>query len=100
MGGIALLVYALIVSSLMGLIQEKTYKTYGKHPNEALFIDHVLGLPMFYFFSTSIKDSFTNLLNTEKLADANLTLLPSNIIPESSSNIPVGVVFRVINILT
>merc|ERR1712079_295207 len=56
--GIGLLTFALVVSSLMGLIQEKTYKTYGKHPDEALFINHVIGLPLFYFSAESIRSSF------------------------------------------
>lgn len=32
-----MLVFALVVSSLMGLYQEKLYATHGKYPEEALF---------------------------------------------------------------
>jgi UDP-xylose/UDP-N-acetylglucosamine transporter B4 len=32
-----MLIFALLVSALMGLYQEKLYTTYGKHPQEALF---------------------------------------------------------------
>ncbi len=35
--GISMLIFALLVSALMGLYQEKLYTTYGKHPQEALF---------------------------------------------------------------
>lgn len=35
--GIAMLIFALLVSALMGIYQEKLYSTYGKHPEEALF---------------------------------------------------------------
>merc|ERR1719219_2404486 len=66
--GIALLSFALLVSSGMGLLQEKTYAKFGKHPSEALFIDHVLGLPLFYFSYNSIADSFTSLLDSEPIA--------------------------------
>lgn len=89
--GIILLCYALVVSSIMGLIQEFTYKKYGKHPNEALFIDHVLGLPMFYFFSESISESFQKLLSSEPN-----TLLSSSL----NINIPTGILFLIINVLT
>ena len=32
-----MLIFALIVSALMGIYQETLYGTYGKHPEEALF---------------------------------------------------------------
>lgn len=35
--GITLLSFALFMSARMGIIQEEFYKTYGKHPEEALF---------------------------------------------------------------
>ncbi len=35
--GISMLIFALLVSALMGLYQEKLYAAYGKHPDEALF---------------------------------------------------------------
>ena len=65
--GIALLTYALVMSSLIGLLQEKTYKKFGKHPEEALFIDHVIGLPAFSYLSSSINTSFGNLAATENI---------------------------------
>ena len=35
--GLSMLIFALIVSALMGIYQERLYATYGKHPEEALF---------------------------------------------------------------
>ncbi len=35
--GIALLIFALLMSARMGIYQEVIYKKYGKHPKEALF---------------------------------------------------------------
>jgi len=35
--GIGMLVFALLVSALMGIYQEKLYAQYGKYPEEALF---------------------------------------------------------------
>ena len=91
MMGILLLCYALVVSSVMGLIQEYTYKRFGKHPEEALFIDHVLGLPFFYFFGDQVSDSFGKLL-----ASAPATLPVANV----QTSIPTGIFFLLTNILT
>ncbi|CAD5117819.1 DgyrCDS6567 [Dimorphilus gyrociliatus] len=52
--GICLLIFALAMSALMGLYQEKIYKTHGKHPREALFFNHALPLPLFLFFYNDI----------------------------------------------
>lgn len=35
--GISMLIFALLVSALMGLYQEKLYEGYGRFPDEALF---------------------------------------------------------------
>ena len=56
--GISMLIFALLVSALMGLYQEKLYGTYGKHPEEALFYSVRSFLKTFYpnlylYFSTS-----------------------------------------------
>lgn len=75
--GIGFLTFALIVSSLMGLIQEKTYKTYGKHPDEALFLNHVIGLPLFYFSAESIKSSFSSLASTENMNITDSIVMPT-----------------------
>lgn len=45
---------ALILSAIMGLVQEKLYKTHGKYPNEALYYNHVLTLPIFIFLYKDI----------------------------------------------
>ncbi|CAF0977822.1 unnamed protein product [Adineta steineri] len=45
--GICMLVFALLVSALMGIYQETIYAKYGKHPQEALFYSHLLPLPLF-----------------------------------------------------
>lgn len=35
--GISMLVFALVVSALMGIYQERLYAAHGKYPDEALF---------------------------------------------------------------
>jgi len=45
--GIGMLIFALLVSALMGIYQETLYAKYGKYPEEALFYSHLLPLPLF-----------------------------------------------------
>ncbi|UJR08434.1 hypothetical protein I4U23_012704 [Adineta vaga] len=45
--GISMLIFALLVSALMGIYQETLYAKWGKHPEEALFYSHLLPLPLF-----------------------------------------------------
>ncbi|KAG0252506.1 golgi uridine diphosphate-N- acetylglucosamine transporter [Mortierella polycephala] len=52
--GVFMLTVALIVSSLMGLLQESTYQTYGSEWREGLFYSHFLALPMFMLFYNDI----------------------------------------------
>lgn len=49
-----MLVFALVVSALMGLYQEWLYSTYGKYPDEAMFYLHLLPLPLFGFMGKNI----------------------------------------------
>lgn len=37
-----MLTFALLLSAGMGIIQEKLYKTHGKHPSEALYYNVIL----------------------------------------------------------
>lgn len=52
--GIGMLLFALVASAYMGIVQEQLYSQYGKHPREALFYVHALSLPGFAFFWQSI----------------------------------------------
>ncbi|KAG9099687.1 golgi uridine diphosphate-N- acetylglucosamine transporter [Ceratobasidium sp. 370] len=45
--GLALLTAALVLSSLMGFAQERTYAMFGRHWEEGMFYLHFLALPMF-----------------------------------------------------
>jgi len=55
--GLFVLSIALILSSLIGIVQEKTRDQFGKHPLECLFLHHFLSLPMFWFLIEPIKSS-------------------------------------------
>ncbi|QRW02237.1 hypothetical protein RhiLY_01234 [Ceratobasidium sp. AG-Ba] len=47
--GLAFLTLALVLSSLMGFAQERTYAMFGRHWEEGMFYLHFLALPMFAF---------------------------------------------------
>jgi len=55
--GLFVLSIALILSSLIGIVQEKTRDQFGKHPLECLLLHHLLSLPMFGFLIEPIKSS-------------------------------------------
>ncbi|KAJ2371058.1 golgi uridine diphosphate-N- acetylglucosamine transporter, partial [Coemansia sp. RSA 2611] len=52
--GIALLTLGVVLAAMLGLYQEATYRTYGKHWKEGLFYNHALALPMFLLFRGDI----------------------------------------------
>ncbi|KAF9291909.1 golgi uridine diphosphate-N- acetylglucosamine transporter [Mortierella alpina] len=54
--GVFMLTVALVISSLMGLLQESTYQTYGAEWREGLFYSHFLALPMFLLFWSDIAE--------------------------------------------
>ncbi|KAK3812267.1 MAG: UAA transporter [Benniella sp.] len=54
--GIVMLLSALVVSSVMGLVQESTYRKYGSEWREGLFYSHFLALPMFLLFYKDIME--------------------------------------------
>uniref|UniRef100_A0A914C289 UDP-xylose and UDP-N-acetylglucosamine transporter n=1 Tax=Acrobeloides nanus TaxID=290746 RepID=A0A914C289_9BILA len=62
--GIIMLTVALIASSYLAILQEKMYSTYGKHPREAMFYIHALGLPFFTFWGTDIYRSLNEFSNS------------------------------------
>ncbi|BES89276.1 UAA transporter family [Nesidiocoris tenuis] len=65
--GIFVLVFALLLSSLLGIYQETLFRTYGKHPYEALFYTHALPLPVFLLFSSNIIDHLNIAMGSEPL---------------------------------
>ncbi|KAI5864989.1 UAA transporter family-domain-containing protein [Durotheca rogersii] len=59
--GLAILLVAQILSAMMGLYTEETYKVYGPHWKENLFYSHLLSLPLFLPFSRSLINQFSRL---------------------------------------
>lgn len=73
--GITMLTVALLLSAGMGIIQEKLYKKHGKHPDEALYYNHVLTLPAFLLLYNDLMNQ-SILFNQSKQIDLIAFSLP------------------------
>lgn len=78
--GLAILFVAQVLSAIMGLYTEATYKEYGPHWKENLFYSHLLALPLFIPFLPAMHRQFLKLAASAPLG------LPDY---ESLDNIPV-----------
>mmetsp|Transcript_19888 Transcript_19888/g.50502 ORF Transcript_19888/g.50502 Transcript_19888/m.50502 type:complete len:373 (-) Transcript_19888:385-1503(-) len=58
--GLAIMFVTLLMSSLLGLIQENAYAKYGKHMQESMFYSHALALPLFGFFASRLWETVVN----------------------------------------
>lgn len=83
--GLAILLIAQIMSAIMGLYTEETYRMYGSHWKENLFYSHLLSLPLFLPFSRSLIRQFVHLVDSKPLT------LPSLIGQVNPSTIPAAV---------
>ncbi|KAI8987567.1 UAA transporter [Mycotypha africana] len=90
--GIFILLVAMVLSAGMGLIQEVTYKKYGKQWREGLFYTHFLALPMFLLgyndlivqinaYNNSPKMSIPAILHQVPLLDNIVNLIPASVLP-------------------
>lgn len=104
--GLAILFFAQVLSAIMGLYTEETYKMYGPQWKENLFYSHMLSLPLFIPFLPSLVRQFMKLANS-----APLTLPFSNILASEPTaamvqkgieniQIPSQLVYLVLNVLT
>lgn len=104
--GLAILFVAQVMSAIMGLYTEETYRIYGPQWKENLFYSHLLSLPLFIPFLPSLSVQFIKLANS-----APLTLpLPAlagypNISPDIQKgleriHIPSQLFFLMLNVLT
>ncbi|KAI0025599.1 UAA-domain-containing protein [Xylariomycetidae sp. FL0641] len=65
--GLAVLFIAQVLSAIMGLYTEETYKQYGPQWKENLFYSHLLSLPLFLPFTQSLVRQFTRLAQSPRL---------------------------------
>lgn len=66
--GLSILFIAQVLSSIMGLYTEETYKKYGPQWRENLFYSHLLSLPLFIPFLPSLVRQFNRLANSAPLS--------------------------------
>ncbi len=94
--GLVILFVAQLLSAIMGLYTEVTYREYGPQWRENLFYSHVLSLPLFLPFASSMYSSFDRMTQTQPLAL--WASLP--VFNELSAHVPSQIVFLAINVLT
>ncbi|KAF8208603.1 UAA transporter [Mycena galopus ATCC 62051] len=64
--GISMLVASLVLTGLYGLLQERTYQTYGPCWKEAVFYTHCLSLPVFLFLFRDVQQGLVSLSDPTK----------------------------------
>ncbi|KAK4131793.1 UAA-domain-containing protein [Trichocladium antarcticum] len=104
--GLAILFVAQVLSAIMGLYTEETYRMYGPQWKENLFYSHLLSLPLFLPFLPSLSRQFMKLANSAPLA---LSVPSVEDYPNLSPNlaqvvddlrIPSQLFYLVLNVLT
>ncbi|KAI1657102.1 UAA transporter family-domain-containing protein [Daldinia decipiens] len=105
--GLAVLLIAQVLSAIMGLYTEETYRIYGAHWKENLFYSHLLSLPLFLPFSRSLVNQFKRLADSKPLAlpllaeHVNLSTVSANVRHRIEGiYIPSQVAYLVLNVLT
>ncbi|KAI1214028.1 UAA-domain-containing protein [Annulohypoxylon truncatum] len=105
--GLAVLLIAQILSAIMGLYTEETYRKYGPHWKENLFYSHLLSLPLFLPFSRSLITQFMRLASSKPLplpllaGQANLSTVPATVRQRVEGiYIPSQVAYLALNVLT
>lgn len=68
--GLIIMTIGLLLSSLQGILQERTSIDFGKHPLESLFLHHFLALPTFWALRDSISSSVESYSNSPLLFDS------------------------------
>ncbi|KAL2756109.1 hypothetical protein ACRALDRAFT_1063902 [Sodiomyces alcalophilus JCM 7366] len=103
--GLVILFVAQILSAIMGLYTEETYRTYGPQWKENLFYSHLLSLPLFLPFMPSMSRQFARLAGSQPFALpswARLTSFTKDTGQGSwgSLYIPSQLAYLIINVLT
>jgi UDP-xylose/UDP-N-acetylglucosamine transporter B4 len=103
---LAILFLAQILSAIMGLYTEETYRQYGPHWKENLFYSHLLALPLFLPFLPAMERQFIKLASSPPLG---LPLLKRDVMARlpvdvmstvDKLHVPSQLAYMVINVLT
>lgn len=101
-----ILFIAQVLSAIMGLYTEETYREYGPHWKENLFYSHLLSLPLFIPFIPSMARQLMQLASSVPLELPFVKTLPLDDLPKdlqsgiSRAYIPSQLVYLVANVLT
>ncbi|KAF7866779.1 hypothetical protein EAF04_005621 [Stromatinia cepivora] len=102
--GLIILFIAQVLSAIMGLYTEETYKEYGPHWKENLFYSHLLALPLFAPFLPSMHRQLLKLASSTPLTlpiPETLQSLPSDLLTKLSHiYLPSQLVYLAMNVLT
>ncbi|KAI9064142.1 UAA transporter [Trametes sanguinea] len=81
--GVIMLTVSLLLTGILGVLQERTYTRYGPYWKEGVFYTHGLSLPIFLFFIRDLKRGFGGLSDPTRLSQESLQALGgfSNVIP-------------------
>lgn len=102
--GLAILFFAQVLSAIMGLYTEETYRQFGPHWKENLFYSHLLALPLFAPFLPSMHRQILKLAASDPLglpgrdSLSNLPLDLQSIL--GKIHIPSQLAYLVMNVLT
>ncbi|KAI0398407.1 UAA transporter family-domain-containing protein [Xylariaceae sp. FL0594] len=105
--GLWILFVAQVLSAVMGLYTEETYKQYGPQWKENLFYSHLLSLPLFLPFARSLSRQFMRLVDSPPLVlrlpvdQASIANLPEPWQKVAEGlHIPSQVTYLLLNVLT
>lgn len=104
--GLGILLLAQVLSAIMGLYTEETYRKYGPHWKENLFYSHLLSLPLFIPFMPSMWRQFNKLANSPPLPLPIATMFGLESLPDNIQQgveriqIPNQLFYLVMNVLT
>ncbi|KAK0632877.1 UAA transporter family-domain-containing protein [Immersiella caudata] len=104
--GLVILFVAQVLSAIMGLYTEETYRMYGPQWKENLFYSHILSLPLFLPFLPSLIRQFGKLANSTPLVlpiptvDDYQNLSPTIQKGLEGIRIPSQLFYLVLNVLT
>ncbi|ESK84616.1 hypothetical protein Moror_13328 [Moniliophthora roreri MCA 2997] len=77
--GISMLVASLVLTGILGILQEKAYKKYGPCWQEGVFYTHLLALPVFLFLGADLKQGFASLSENKTSSMASWLMLAANL---------------------
>lgn len=105
--GLAILFVAQVLSAIMGLYTEATYKKYGPQWKENLFYSHLLSLPLFLPFASSLVSQFKKLADSSPLPTLfSPEALPLESLPQplqqwlGKAYLPSQLAYLIMNVLT